>query len=199
MAKGLVVTWDGETSAFGLARIDREKLYGRKERVVVDEQERPCASASLTADGSALIPSGGVSMLYVDDALDTVERSELVPLTEAGTRAPPKPSTLGVPQELGPVTPARILEHVTTHVYALSNDEVGPRLAKALKEGTIFETRFNYRDDYADAPVFLLENDQGVFALVSAETGFAHVEKETAFAADDGAEDLEGELDFGMM
>jgi hypothetical protein len=200
MAKGLVVTWNGESSSFGLARIDREKLYGRKERVVVDEHDRPCASASLTADGSALIPSGGVSMLYVDDACDTIERSDLVPLTEAGTRAPLKPSTLGVTQELGaPVTPARVLEHITTHVYALSKNEVGPELAKALAAGSIFETRFNYRDDYADAPAFLLENDQGIFALVSAETGFAFVEKETVAAADEGEQDLGEDLDFGMM
>ena len=200
MAKGLIVSLNGESSTFGLTKIDRDKLYGRKERIVVDEQDRPCASASLTADGSALIPSGGVSMLYVDEAFDTIERAELVPLTETGARAPLQPSTLGVLQPLSaPVSPARVLETVVTHVYALSRDEVGPELAKALATGSIFETRFNYRDDYADAPAFLLENEHGTFALIAAESGFGFIEKETATAADEGEPDLGDDLDFGMM
>jgi hypothetical protein len=200
MGKGLVVRWNGEDSSFGLAKIDREKLYGRKDRVIVDEQDRPCQSASLTADGSALIPSGGVSMLYVDEACDTVERAELVPLTAEGARAPLRPSTLGVMQELGaPVSPSRVLETVVTHVYVLSREDVGPELAKALAAGAIFETRFNYRDDYADAPAFVLENDQGTFALIAAESGFAFIEKETIAATDDGADDVGDDLDFGMM
>jgi hypothetical protein len=200
MGKGLVVSWNGENSTFGLAKIDRDKLYGRKERIVVDEQDRPCATASLTADGSALIPSGGVSMLYVDDAFDTVDRAELVPFTASGDRALLKPSTLGVPQTLGaPVTPSRVLEVVVTHVYALSRDEVGPELAKALAAGAIFETRFNYRDDYADAPAFLLENTEGTFALIAAESGFVFVEKEAVVAPDEAEEDVADDLDFGMM
>jgi hypothetical protein len=200
MAKGLVVRWNGESSAFGLSRLDRDKLYGVKLRVVVDENDRSCQSASLTADGSALIPSGGVSLLYVDDACDSVERSDLVPLTPDGTRAPLKPSTLGIPQDLGaPVPPSRVLETVVTHVYALSKDEVGPELAKALAGGAIFETRFNYRDDYADAPAFLLENAEGTFALVAAEAGFSFVERETVAAEDDGEGDAGDDLDFGMM
>lgn len=200
MPKGLVVRWNGESSAFGLSRLNRDNLYGVKLRVVVDENDRSCQSASLTADGRALIPSGGVSLLYVDDACDSVERSDLVPLAPDGTRAPLKPSTLGVSQDLGaPVTPARVLETVVTHVYALSKDEVGPELAKALAGGAIFETRFNYRDDYADAPAFLVENAEGTFVLVAAEAGFAFVERETVAAEDDGADDAGDELDFGMM
>ena len=54
MAKNIVVRWGGEETAFGFTKVEREKLYGKKDRVVVDEQGRVCSSAWLTADGSAL-------------------------------------------------------------------------------------------------------------------------------------------------
>ena len=45
MARQILLRLGDEESAFGFVKVDREKLYGRKQRVVVDAQGRPCQSA----------------------------------------------------------------------------------------------------------------------------------------------------------
>ena len=45
MARSIVVRWEGSESAFGFTKVEREKLYGKKERVVVDENGNECQSA----------------------------------------------------------------------------------------------------------------------------------------------------------
>ena len=150
MAKrAIVVDHGGEVSAFRFARVDRAKLYGRKERVVLDEQGQPCVSAYLTADGAALVPPGGTAHVYVDDTYDTIERADLVAVDDEGQLLENVPSTLGVAQGLTPVPPERILDHRIVSVYELTaapgeDDEgepaVGPTLRAALESGTLFET-----------------------------------------------------------
>ena len=54
MARSIVVRLGDEESAFGFTKVEREKLYGKKERVVVDETGRECDAAWLTPDGAVL-------------------------------------------------------------------------------------------------------------------------------------------------
>ena len=63
----LVMRYGDEESSFQFSKIDRSKLYGRKERVVLDEHGARCVAAYLTPDGSALVPPGGTAHLYVDE------------------------------------------------------------------------------------------------------------------------------------
>jgi hypothetical protein len=200
MAKGMVFTLDGEEGCFGFTRVDREKLYGKKERIVVDESGLPCSAAWLTADGAALVPHGGAAHVYVDRNFETVERGLLRAVDERGDQLPTVPSTLGVAQPLvGPVAPERVLEHVTTTVYELYPESLGERLRERLASGEIFETRFNYREDYADSPMFLLQNEHGIFALLARDAGFGYLERDAAEPIDDAEQDEAEELDFGMM
>jgi hypothetical protein len=200
MASPVVVALDGKVSTFSFSKVDREKLYGKRERVVVDEAGAPCVSASLTTDGGAIIPPGGLAYAYLDDAWDTLDRSELKAVDAAGAPVPIAPSTLGKEQPLtGPVDPSRLLDHTCTTVYELRPEEVSEALTAALAAGGVFETRFNYRDDYADAAAFLLANDQGTFLLVGEPSRFEMLRQEQQ-PADLGeeAEDTD-DLDFGMM
>jgi hypothetical protein len=198
MARGLVVRFGEEESSFGLTKVDREKLYGRKDRIVVDEEGNSCSPAYLTSDGVALVPSGGAAYLYTDDAFDVVERGDLVAVDATGAQLPLCPSTLGVAQPLAEVAADRILDHIVTSVYALSADEVGAALAEKLAAGAIFETRFNWREDYADAPAFLLKNADGYFALVAQPTQFEFLARETVLetAVEEESDD---DLDFSMI
>src|SRR5262245_48775477 len=108
MARPIVVTFNGAESAFSFVKVEREKLYGKKERVFVDELGEACVAAALTTDGAAIVPPGGTSYTYLDDAWDSVERSELRAVDEAGAPLPMLPSTLGTPQPLeGPIDPSR--------------------------------------------------------------------------------------------
>jgi hypothetical protein len=200
MARPIAVTFNGAESSFSFTKVDREKLYGRKERVVVDELGEACVAAALTTDGAAIVPPGGTAHTYLDDAWDSVERSDLRAVDEGGAPLPLIPSTLGAPQALeGPVDPSRVLDHACTAVYELRPEAVAAELSDALDRGGVFEMRFNYRDDYASSPAFLLRSDQGVFLLVASPTGFGLLRRdEIQVAIDDAPDELE-ELDFGMM
>ncbi len=201
MAKSIAVRLGDEPSRFSFAKLERERLYGRKERQVVDAEGRRCAGAWLSADGAALVPAGGLAMLYVDPGFGTVERSELKAVDEHGAPLPLQPSTLGVEQALvGPVPAARVLEHAIHAVYTLVPEAVGPTLSAALGEGKIFCAPFNYRDDYRLETMFLLGNEAGLFALVGTETNFGMVVRDAAPPTPPSEGDELGEdLDFSMM
>ena len=200
MAREIILGLDGEPSTFDFEKIDRDKLYGRKERIIVDEEGRQCSSAMLTSDGAALVPSGGAAYLYVDPKMDTYERSDLVSVGADGQRLPLCPSTLGTEQPLKPCDAKRVLDHVTLGIYQLKPNQLGAKLSAALDAGVIFETRFNYRDDYMDSPAFVLKNETGSFLVVCAPIDFTFVARDNATAAEpEGEETLGDELDFSMM
>lgn len=199
----IVVTYGEETSAFKFARVDRAKLYGRKERVILDENGERCVPAYLTPDGAALVPPGGAAHVYVDEAFDTVSRSELKAVDDDGNELETVASTLGEAQELTPTRPTRLLEHVVQSVYELSSEELGEGLKKALADGEIFETVYNYRPGYDPDALFLLQNDEGIFGLVAQASGFEFIEREApeedAGEAEDEDDDLSSDFDFAMM
>lgn len=199
----IVVSYGGEESAFKFAKVDRAKLYGRKERVILDESGERCVPAYLTPDGAALVPPGGTAHVYVDEAFETIERSDLSAVDDDGAPLEVIPSTLGVPQPLEPARPERLLDHVVASVYQLGADALGPELQRALADGELFECRYNYRDGYDPDALFLLQNDEGIFALVARPSGFAFLAREAPPADDEVAsdelDDLEDDLDFSMM
>ena len=199
----IVVSYAGEESAFKFAKVDRAKLYGRKERVILDENGERCVPAYLTADGAALVPPGGTAHVYTDEAFETIERSALSAVDEDGNKLETTPSTLGVAQALEPVRAERLLDHLVSSVYQLEPEALGPALQKALADGDLFECRYNYRDGYDPDSLFLLQNEEGIFALVARPTGFGFIAREAPpeeeTAAADEADDLDDDLDFSMM
>lgn len=199
----IAVSYAGEESAFKFAKVDRAKLYGRKERVILDEHGERCVPAFLTPDGAALVPPGGTAHVYVDETFETVERSELSAVDDEGKPLELIPSTLGVAQPLEPVRVERILEHVVTSVYELTPERFGAALQKALADGELFECRYNYRDGYDPDVLFLLQNDEGVFGLVARPSGFAFLAREALQIeediADEESDEFEDDLDFSMM
>jgi len=204
MARTIVVDYQGETSSFGISSLRREKLYGRKVKMIVDEEGNPTESAYLTRDGTALLPSGSMAYLYVDDDYDVTERRDLTAVDpETGETLEYLDSTLGTEQPLeGPVDPRRVLDHVAKAVYELDPEDVSDALRAALDAGDIFETRFNYSRSFDLDPAFILANDAGYFAIVGElqEFEFLYKEQAPAFDEDDDEDPFEGdELDFSMM
>lgn len=199
----VIVNFNGEVSEFGITRITREKLYGKKRRIIVDDDGEQCVSAYLTRDGAALLPSGTTAYLYVTPDEDVVERRDLQAVDEDGNPVESVPSTLGVEQLVTePVPATRILDHVVTAVYQLDGEDLGEVLVQALKDGAIFEIRFNYRAGFEDWPAFLLSNDDGLFLLVCADASFDFFYPDTAVDDDDDEEDDpfdDDDLDFSMF
>lgn len=201
MAKTIVVQFKGEDSTFSFSKVEREKMYGKKERVVVDEKGQKCSSAWLTADGSALVLSGGTAHVYVDERWSAFETEERRAVDLEGKPLEVTPSTLGVVQELKPSTVERLLDHTTAVVYQLDPESFDDGLKDALAKGGIFEAPFQYRDGLTADVMFLVQNDEGAFALIGKPTGFQTIvreslpEPETAETEDELGDDL----DFSMM
>ena len=201
MAKSIVVRFQGEDSTFSFSKIERERIYGKKERVVVDEKGQTCSSAWLTADGSALVLSGGTAHVYVDDRFSAFEPEERRAVDVEGRPLEVKPSTLGVVQELKPSSVERLLDHTTSVVYQLDPESFDDGLKGALAKGEIFEAPFQYRDGLTAEVMFLVQNEEGAFALIGKPTGFQTIVRESLPEADlaEAEDELGDDLDFSMM
>lgn len=185
---------------FALTKVEREKLYGKKERVVVDEEGRTCSPAWLTSDGTALVPLGGTAHVWIDETWGAHAVGERRAVDAEGRPLQPIPSTLGVAQDAVEVAPARVLEHVTHTVYELTPESLSDALRAALAKGSIFEIPFVYREGFEPDRAFLLASDEGTFALVGRPAGFAMLERtQLAAPAVEGEDELEGDLDFSML
>ena len=204
MPRAIVLDYQGEVSEMPLTRIDRTKLYGRKVRMVTDENGEACTTAYLSSDGSTLVPANGFSMTYVDEAGNTVERTDLLTVDADGEILDKLPSTLGVAHEaFGPVDPQRVLDHVTTSVYQLEADSIGTQLSDALDRGEIFEAEFRYTTSTSTNTLFVLRNEAGTFGLVCQPVEFPFLEREAEASAEDldeedDSEELDDELDFSF-
>lgn len=203
MARSIVVNWGGEVSEFGLTRVSRDKLYGRKVKVVVDEDGNPTEAAYLTRDGTALLLKGAMAMIYVNDDYDVTERSDLLAVDAEGEPLERFESTLGVEQTLeGPIDPARVLDHLAKAVYLLDPEMLGEELKAALEQGQIFETTFAYRSGFDSNPAFLLKNEEAFFAIVGEEATFDFLHKEQIAQVDDEDDEDpfdDDDLDFAMF
>ncbi len=173
MAKGLIVKLGEHTSEFKISRLSRDKIYGKKRSVVIDDMDQECKAALLTADGDALLVSGNTSSMMIDEDFNSINRKALRAVDADGNPVDKVPSTLGVEQALqGPIDPTRLLEHVTTAVYVLDPEEMAPELLEALERGEIYEVPFAYRSGYGTNPLFILKNEHGCFGLLGSPTNF---------------------------
>jgi hypothetical protein len=200
VARSIVVRLGDEESAFGFTKVEREKLYGKKDRVIVDETGRECDAAWLTPDGAVLVPMGGTAHLWMDERWDAREQTDRLAVDVAGQPLVSSQSTLGVVQTLREVDARRVLEIVTNVVYQLEPETVGATLAEALKAGRTFELPFAYRDGYESDVGILVANEEGMFALIGKPSGFAFVSRDVIPSDEPiGDDDLDGDLDFGML
>jgi hypothetical protein len=202
MARAIVVRWQGEDSAFAFVKVERDKLYGRKQRVVVDEQGRTCALAWLTADGTALVPTGGTAHVWSDETWQAAEQDARAAVDVEGRELQLRPSTLGVAQEAREVDALRVLDHVVVAVYQLTPESLSPAVEGMLAAGKILEVPFRYRDGYEEDAMFVLRNDDGTFALVGRDAGFAMLEREQlplTIEPGEESDELSDDLDFSML
>jgi hypothetical protein len=199
MAQEIVLDFGGETARFALARVDRDKLYGQKIRIAVDENNQPCAAAWLTEDGQ-VVPPGGVAMIYADGQFNSVERAELRVVDADGAPVQMVRSTLGVAQPLaGPVPPQRLLDHVVSSVYQLDAQMLPAALQTQLDAGALYEFPFCWREDVQASRAFLLANEAGVFALIGTPSNFEFVAREARNEIEADGDGSDDELDFSMM
>jgi len=201
MAKPIIVNWQGKSSSFQLAKLDRSKLYGKRQRWVLDPEGKRCERAELMRDGSMLIRSGMTAQGYFDDDGTWIRNDQLVGLNEAGEPVEKVQSTLGAEQPLeGPLDPSDVLDVTVRSVYMLSPEELDDALKERLLAGDVFRCAFNYRADFNAETALLLVNDDGYFALVGDPLETRWFELAVAVnETDDDAADDDDELDFEMF
>lgn len=167
MARVISVSLDGVESTFAFKAVDRAALYGKRRRVALDRDGRPCTRASLLEDGSLLLRSGMTGQGYFLPDGRFLKQSDLEGFEADGNPVDKVPSTLGIPQPLdGPLSASEVLDLRIETVYALDADSVSDDLMARLNAGDIYRFAFNFRDDYRAETGMLLANDSGAFALV---------------------------------
>lgn len=200
MAKPIIVTWGGVQSTFDHEKLDRAKLYGKRQRQILDPYEQRCERAELSRDGTLLIRAGMTAQGYFDEIGTWIPSSRLVGLDAEGNPLPHVGSTLGEAQELvGPVAPEEVLDLSVRSVYTLDPKGLDPKLEAELRAGKVFRFKFSYRGGYDTEQAFLVCNNGAFFALVGSPATSEWCELQTTVADDGGADDDGDELDFEMF
>ena len=185
-------------------KLDRKKLYGWSEKIVLDTDNQECNTLSLYPDMAMIIPKGGIGLGTISEDGNWVEKSDMMYINEDGTSASLVPSSYDGEIILDKtVTLEEYLSHNITSVYSLQGEENHPNFVKAIQDNKdIFTFIFNYRADYEGDPAFLIENDGEVFVLIGKKITFEFIGLDEAGVLDDEddtVEDEDDEFDFSMM
>lgn len=199
MPKGLVVCENGKVSSFQIEKVERAKLYGVRRRLAVDEKGRTCSRASLTDDGQVLLRSGMMAQGWFDSDGRQVEQKAIGAEDGDGNLLELVPSTLGVEQKLeGPIDAREVLDLSLTAIYRVTPESLDEGLGKSLADGNFWRFPFNYRPDYRSEIGYLVQNGDGIFALVGMPAPAQFLEPQAPPPPAEDVED-EGDLDFEMM
>lgn len=198
MAKMIVVSFEGSESGFVHSKVDRNKLYARRRRMMLDQDDKTCVRAELSGDGTTLILSGMTAQGYFTEDKRWIPSTAMVGLGEDGQPIDKQPCTLDVAQSLEEVTAADILDVAAQSVYALDSDAIAPELQSALEAGKMFRFNFNARADYRMDNAYLIKNDEGCFAIVGPSPAPQWNELDSP-AIEGFEDDDEDDLDFEMF
>ena len=184
-----------------IEKLDGKKLYGWKEKIVLDENDQTCDTVSFSSEENIIIPPKGVAHAILDKKGNWVDKSELVTITELGEEAKLKTSSFKEIIELkDTITIEELLEHNISSIYFLKNSsEKLIEIVKSLKG--IFTFEFNYRDSYEGSPAFLIENDNNLFLLIGSKVEFEYLlsDQEAELEVDDDDDDDDDDdFDFGF-
>jgi len=201
MPKQLKFSWENETVAFDMEKVDRTKLYGTKSLEVFDENGKRCRIVTLDADGHSLIGKGGTGLGQIDADGNWIEKDDMTPVDVAGQEITPVKSSFAADIELtNEVSAEEYLDHKIRLVYQLESESFPESLKQRLTDGTIFKFDYSYRGGLEADAGFLIDNDEGkTFFAVGDPTDVTFKGlQEAAVVVDD--EDLdEDEMDFGMI
>ncbi|MDM8526644.1 hypothetical protein QUF58_00415 [Anaerolineales bacterium HSG24] len=217
MARQLVFQTD-QKYPFSITKLDRAKLYGRKETVAFDPTGQECVRMDIDTSGSFIIPKGGKALGILDEWGHWINRKELKAVYKDGAPAQRIPSSFDAPIELDKtVTVEYFLDHCITSVYMLQSapasdadteaeaesETVGESLIEQVKQSDkIYSFTFNYRAGYEGMAAFLIEKNDSLFMLVGYPIKFEFIglEQIAEFnAEEDEEEEFDDDLDFSMM
>lgn len=200
MAQELTFIAGGKDYVCSPTKLERSKVYGSTEKVVLDDNNQPCKTVSMDESGTVIIPKGGIAMGTVDQNLNWVERNELVAVNTRGEQVEQIASSFSAPISLDKkVSIETFLDHSISMIYQLTGNYSD--LIKFLGDD-IYEFRFNYRNSYDSSPAFLMTNENGLFMLVGYKNNFEYITLQETVVIDAEEEETDSDdfdIDFSMM
>ncbi|NDV57653.1 hypothetical protein [Bacteroides sp. 519] len=200
MAQELTFIAGGANYVCAPTKLERSKVYGSTDKVILDDNNNECKAVSMDESGTIIIPKGGIALGIVDENLRWVERSELQVVNSNGEKVEQIPSTFTTPVVLDKkVTVEHYLDHSITTIYQLTGDY--SELIQFVGND-IYEFRFNYRNSYDTNPAFLITNGTELFMLVGYKNDFEFITLEETAVIDSETEETETDdfdIDFSMM
>lgn len=174
MARPLLFKLGEDEVSLEMHKIDRTRLYGSKEQVVVDETDAPCELATLADDGRTLIGKGGTAMGWIDADGKWCDKGDLIPINLDGDTVEPVKSSFGQVIELFETVELEdYLDHNIRLLYTLRPEEASAgdqgetdnaafaQLQAAIRTGSIFSFDYSFRGGLQADAAFLLANDAG--------------------------------------
>ena len=185
-------------------KLERKKLYGWTETLVLDKKGKKCKTALIDQTGTLVIPKGGLSSGILNSLGNWVDKSELIQVDSVGNHAEQIPSSFDSAIELKEkISADEFLEYNITSIYSLKGEENCPDLIETVTnvEG-IFSFEFNFRASYDPSSAFLVESKGELFVLIGQKNEFEYIGLENSGLLDeddDSEENDDDELDFSMF
>lgn len=198
--KDLRLSIGGAVFSTDISKVDRSKLYGRRVKIALDDDDVECSLVSMSECGTVCIPKGGTGLGYLSPDGSWVSRGELSTINLDGSPAELKPSSFNVVNDLEEATTDDLLKCEVESFYQLTAE---PGLIEAMN-GRIFRFDYCYRDSYDTTPAFLqateLNGVKELFMFVGNQHQFEFIGFEEVGIIDDELdnddEDIDDELDF---
>lgn len=203
MAKGLVLSLDGQEFSVSLVKIDREKLYGTTEVEAFDEKGDQASIKVLASDGKTLIDKGGTALATIGEDGNSIDRRDLVAVDRDGAKIEPVPSSYGQTNVLAPATTEDYLSQIVKSVYFLEpfEDSKLDFLHDHLSANQIYTFAFSYRGGIDYDSAFLVGAKGDAFMIVGkqAELQFVKLNQASVLDSVEEQEISADDLDFDLL
>jgi hypothetical protein len=182
-------------------KVDRKKIYGYSKVEVKDENGKTCSLASVTPDGSHLLPSGCTGLLNINENGHYIARNEMIVVDKDNNPVEKVPSIFDK-EVVDLQSVDDISEYLSLNVksiYQLDIEEGKKEIVEYLEKEHLLYFEFNYRTDYEGDDAFLLTSEGNIFAVVGKKAEFEFIGFENQVEEDELVEEEEDEFDFGML
>lgn len=183
-----------------IVKVDRSKIYGSSEKIVLDTNKEECVLSDLY-EGSIILPKGSVGQVLIDDSGNSVSRSELIGFNLQGEKVEKVPSIFSIENNCKKVEIDDFISSSIKSIYQLNIDETQiESWKKYFLNDEVYLFEFNYREDYEGDDAFLISNEEGFFISVGKKNEFEFLELSNVSVEDTDEDiEIEDDLDFSMF
>ena len=183
-----------------IVKVDRTKIYGSSEKIVLDTNKEECVLSDLY-EGSIILPKGSVGQVLIDDSGNSVSRTELIGFNLQGEKVEKVPSIFSIENNCKKVDIDDFISSSIKSIYQLNIDETQiESWKKYFLNDEVYLFEFNYREDYEGDDAFLISNEEGFFISVGKKNEFEFLELSNVSVEDTDEDiEIEDDLDFSMF